>query len=332
MNETNTLPTVERDQPPSQIARQSATPADLVRYAMDTNADLDRLEKLMAMQQKWEEHEARKAFVADMAEFKRNPPEIMKDTHVEFRTDRGITSYWHASIGTVVEKIVAGLSEHGFSHRWIPERVEGGIIRITCVITHKLGHSESTTLEAGLDASGGKNNIQAMISTKTYLERHSLLAATGLATKDMTDDYDQKEGERRAAESTRKAGTTKQEQKTPEPWPADKFAATMSKEGKMVLAGTKTAADLLAWMQTKAPLTDEQKAAVLALRPVQADPKCEPEIMASADQLALIRANMEDLGIADTDVCKRFNLASLDALPASMVEAVAQFIADPIGA
>lgn len=183
---TMALPVVQSPQK-SNIAAM-ATPADLVRYAMESGADLDRLERLMDMQIKWEANEARKAYHLAMADFKRNPPTIHKDKHVEFRTDKGVTAYDHATLGNVVDKVVAALAEHGFSHRWVPGRSEGGMISVTCVITHKLGYSEETRLEAGLDQSGGKNNIQAMISTKSYLERHSLLAAVGLATRDTPDD------------------------------------------------------------------------------------------------------------------------------------------------
>lgn len=170
------------------VAASSATPADLVRYAIESGADLDRLERLMDMQIKWEANEARKAFAESMAEFKLNAPVILKDKYVSFETGKGTTAYSHATIGNVVEKVVAGLANHGFSHRWVPGRKEGGVLTITCVITHKLGHSEETTLEGGADASGGKNNIQAMSSTNTYLERYSLLAAVGLAPKDQPDD------------------------------------------------------------------------------------------------------------------------------------------------
>lgn len=170
------------------VVAVSATPADLVRYALESGADLDRLERLMQMQMQWEDREARKAFDAAMAEFKLNPPTILKDKHVEFKTNSGVTAYDHATIGNVVEKVVASLATYGFSHRWIPRRMENGSMSITCVIKHKLGHSEETTLEAGLDQSGGKNSIQAMSSTVTYLERYSLLAAVGLATKDQPDD------------------------------------------------------------------------------------------------------------------------------------------------
>jgi hypothetical protein len=175
-------------QPHSSVVAAAATPADLLMHAMNSGADLDRLERLMDMQMKWEQREAHKAYTEAMAEFKRNAPTINQDKYVSFDTSKGTTAYAHATIGNVTGKIVGALAEHGFSHRWIPSRGEGGMIAVTCEITHKLGHSETTTLEAGLDQSGGKNNIQAMASTITYLERYTLLAATGLAVKDQMDD------------------------------------------------------------------------------------------------------------------------------------------------
>lgn len=180
----------------SALPAVGANPAALIMYAMDKGADVEKLEQLFALQQKWEANEARKAYVAAMARFKKNPPTIIKDKHVSFKTEKGVTAYDHATIGEVCEKIVGALAEHGFSHRWIPKRGEGGMMTITCVITHELGHSEETSLEAGLDTSGGKNNIQAMVSTTTYLQRHSLIAATGLAPKSLPDDDGHGAGEK----------------------------------------------------------------------------------------------------------------------------------------
>lgn len=184
------------DVQPALPARQpanSVTPIDLLRHALDSGADLDRLEKLMDLQQRWEADQARKAFADDMARFKARPIEIAKDKLVSFKTDKGRTEYMHATIGNVVETIVPILAEFGFSHRWDMDQRDGLVI-VTCVITHKLGHSQSTTLKASPDQSGGKNSIQSIISTKTYLERHTLLAATGLATKDSEDDDGQAAG------------------------------------------------------------------------------------------------------------------------------------------
>lgn len=166
--------------------KEPVTPRSLVEMAVAQGADLDRLEKLMELQLRWEADQARKAFVEAMAEFKTNPPEIIKATKVSFKTSSGVTEYKHASIGDVTAAIINGLSAHGFSHRWDLDQSSG--IKVTCIVTHRMGHTEKTTLTAPADTSGGKNTIQAISSTITYLERYTLLAATGLATHDMADD------------------------------------------------------------------------------------------------------------------------------------------------
>lgn len=173
----------------SQSSRSLAavTPADLLRIAVDSGADLDRLEKLMSLQERWEADQARKAFADDMARFKQKPIVIIKDNLVSYGEGRNKTEYMHATIGNVVDVIVPQLAEFGFSHRWDLEQRDGQVI-VTCVITHRLGHCQKTTLMAAPDASGGKNGIQSVISAKTYLERHTLLAATGAATRDQMDD------------------------------------------------------------------------------------------------------------------------------------------------
>jgi len=161
----------------------SATPSDLIRYALDNNVEIDKLQELYALQQRWEADQAKREFVMAMAEAKADAPEIIKEKLVEFKTTR----YFHATIGNVVTTIVPWLAKHGFSHRW-STRQENGLVYVTCVLTHERGHSETCELFAAPDESGGKNLIQALVSTKTYLERHTLLAATGLATSDEDDD------------------------------------------------------------------------------------------------------------------------------------------------
>ena len=85
------------------------------------------------------------------------------------------------------EVIGKALSKHDLSHRWDVEQ-NGAEIRVTCVLTHVRGHRESVPMVATADASGSKNPIQAIGSTITYLQRYTLLAATGMAVKDQDDD------------------------------------------------------------------------------------------------------------------------------------------------
>lgn len=192
--------TVIIDQPvaiqqPRAIAAQAPTPAELLRHAMNTNADPALLEKFMALQERWEANEARKAFVAAMAEFKAEPLEIFKRKEVGYETKDGdFVGYKHAQLSDVAEVVVPALARHGLSHRWDIKQESGRVI-VTCTVTHRQGHSESVTIDAAPDNSGKKNAIQQVASAVTYCQRYTLLAITGLATKDLPDDDGQGAGD-----------------------------------------------------------------------------------------------------------------------------------------
>lgn len=165
-------------------AKTNQSPIDaMIATALDQNVDLSRLEKLWELKMKWEADNARRAYIEAMAEFKKNPPEIEKTKEVKF----GNTKYKHAVLFDVAEKINAALSEQGLTASWTTTQ-EANQVTVTCRITHILGHCEETSLSSAHDNSGGKNTIQAIGSAITYLQRYTLLALTGLATKDQDND------------------------------------------------------------------------------------------------------------------------------------------------
>lgn len=169
-------------------AVQEITPMTMLNMLVQQGADPERLAQMMELQERWEANNARKAYVAAMNEFRSNPPDIYKDKKVSFETLKGKTEYSHAKLDSVTRILGEALSKYGLSYAWKTEQGDGGVVKVTCIITHALGHSESTSLQASPDQSGGKNNIQAVGSTVSYLERYTLLALTGMATKDMDDD------------------------------------------------------------------------------------------------------------------------------------------------
>lgn len=166
------------------------TPADLLKIAVTQNADIDKLEKLMQLWREYKRDAAREAFVAAMNAFKKNPPAILKNTTASMAIKQekggGSYSYSYATLDQVCRAVVQGLSEVGISHRWTMK--QNGVIQVTCVLTHELGHAEETSLEGAADLSGGKNSIQAVGSTVTYLQRYTLLAACGLAASGTDTD------------------------------------------------------------------------------------------------------------------------------------------------
>jgi hypothetical protein len=162
---------------------QEVTPMSLLQTAVSNGADIDKLGKLMDLQLRWEANNARKAFVKAMNAFKADAPEIFKDRQVAYKD----VAYKYATLANVCDKVTGTLSKHGISHRWRTEQSEA-VIRVTCILTHELGHFEETTLSAMPDATGSKNAIQAIGSTVKYLQRYTLLAATGLEAGNEDND------------------------------------------------------------------------------------------------------------------------------------------------
>lgn len=161
-----------------------ANPMQMLQIAVQKGVDTEQLSKLMDLEERWRANKAREAYVRAMTAFKSEPTRILKTKQVSIP---GGAQFAHAKLADVVDGTCATLSRHGLSHRWETTQANGGI-SVTCILTHESGHSERTTLTAPPDDSGKKNGIQAIGSTVTYLERYTLMAATGLAAADMDDD------------------------------------------------------------------------------------------------------------------------------------------------
>lgn len=195
------------------------TPAEFVQLAISQKADLATVERAMDLYERWERREARMAYVEAMVAFKKNPPTIIKNKHVSFeRKDGGFTEYDHATLDHLCDEVIAGLAAVGLSHHWKVEQKDPWIM-VTCVITHESGHFEETMLQGIADASGGKNAIQAIGSTVSYLQRYTLFCATGLASGHVDND-----GAGGAPTTERKAAPaplpTELKRKAPQPVPA----------------------------------------------------------------------------------------------------------------
>ena len=180
---TSPVAKIERHPPP-----QPVTPMQMLAMAIERGADMEQLEKLLNLQERWEAGEARKAFVAAKAAFKAEPVKIEKNKRVRYSTGKGETEYDHATLDHVANAVGPALGKHGLTYSWKTDQGDGGVIRVTCILTHELGHSEQVTLSGSPDNSGGKNNIQAVGSTVTYLQRYTLLSILGMAASDQDDD------------------------------------------------------------------------------------------------------------------------------------------------
>ena len=199
-----------------QVNQSAAIVSLIQRAATDESFDLEKLDRLLDVKERWEHEEARKAYVSALAAFKRNPPTLVKNQQVDFSARGGRTKYNYASLGDVASQVAAGLAEHGLSHGWAVKQEDSGVT-VTCTLTHEWGHSESVSIAAPEDASGNKNSIQQIGSTITYLERYTLLAITGLAAHDQDDDGQAAGPRRSEPQQSRRPQQTRTQPRPPAP-------------------------------------------------------------------------------------------------------------------
>lgn len=163
------------------------TPMDMLEKAITSGASLEVVEKLMVLQERWEANQGRKAFDNAMADAKAEIPVIMKNRVVDFTSQKGRTHYKHEDLAEVARTVTPILARHGLSYRFRTTSNINEPVTVTCIVSHRDGHYEENTLQAGRDDSGNKNSIQAVGSTLTYLQRMTLKAALGLAASDDDD-------------------------------------------------------------------------------------------------------------------------------------------------
>lgn len=178
------------------VEAKRPTMMHLMEMAITQGAKAEELGKLMELQFKWQAEEARLAYVEAVQLFKANPPELKRTKDVSYpNKGGGETSYSHVELHKANKAISEALRAVGLTATWKTSSDPSGRTFCTCVLTHALGHVEEiATLSAPADTSGGKNSIQAIGSTTSYLERYTLLAGLGLTPEGMDDDGRKSEG------------------------------------------------------------------------------------------------------------------------------------------
>jgi hypothetical protein len=168
---------------PLALTEGAAVLGMIERAARDQSVDLAKMAQLMEWRKEMIADQRRAAFDAAMASAKAEIPVIKKNRRVGFDHKSGgeRTEYSHEDMGEIARTVDPILGKFGLSYRY---RVSSNLnepISVTCIVSHRDGHFEETTLTAGRDDSGKKNAIQQVGSSITYLQRYTLKAALGLA-------------------------------------------------------------------------------------------------------------------------------------------------------
>lgn len=155
------------------------TPMEMLDRALVEGKPLEIVKELMDLQDRYEKTEARKAFDEAIAAAKAEIKPVVKNRE-------GHNKKKYADIAAIADAVDPIISKFGLSYRHSSTQTDR--ISVTCKLSHKLGYFEETTLSAQPDATGSKNEIQALGSTLTYLQRYTLVLALGLSSAEHDDD------------------------------------------------------------------------------------------------------------------------------------------------
>ncbi len=158
----------------------------LIAQAIDKSVPVETMEKLLAMRRELNAEAAKKVFDESMAAFQGECPTIVKTKAVP--TKAGGLAYKYAPIESIVEQTKVLIQKYGFSYAVKTETTPHGV-RSTCIVKHKDGHSEESSMEVPL---GNQTQVmsasQVTAAALTFAKRYAFCNAFGIMTGDGDND------------------------------------------------------------------------------------------------------------------------------------------------
>lgn len=174
-----------REQALAPVSDAAAIIQVIERAARDPNIDIDKMERLLQMQERIVARQAKAAYADALARLQPTLPIIGERGAI--KNSGGTVQSKYALWEDIVGVITPLLAAQGFSLSFRTGNREGKI-QVTGVLTHREGHSEETTLDLPADTSGSKNAVQAVASSVSYGKRYTAGALLNLRTGDLDDD------------------------------------------------------------------------------------------------------------------------------------------------
>jgi len=162
-------------------ANESAAILQVIeRAAMNPNVDIDKMERLLQMQERVLERDAKAQYAAAFADMQAELPEVEKK-------GKGHGSIKYAKWENIIGEIRPVLQKYGFGLSFRVSDADNGVY-VTAILMHRAGHSEETSRTFPADKSGSKNDIQSVGSAIQYGKRYMGCAILNITTGDEQDD------------------------------------------------------------------------------------------------------------------------------------------------
>jgi len=175
------------------VVTQGSSPAEMIRMAVSGGADLDKLEKLLALQERFEANEARKIFAKDFAVAQANILPVVKKKYNQQTKSK------YSDLSDVIETTQPIYTKEGFSVTFdegdspLPEHA-----RILADVIHHAGHTRSYHYDVPFDGKGIQGNanmtkIHGKASSTSYGRRYLMCMIWNIPTSDNDGNTEQAE-------------------------------------------------------------------------------------------------------------------------------------------
>lgn len=167
------------------IAQETSAILSMIeRVASNPETDIEKLERMLDMQERVLNRNAMVAFNGAMAEMQSEIPTIEKGGAIVVN---GQERSKYARFEDIMRVVKPLMQRHGFAVSFRTDTGEG-FVKVTGVLMHREGHREETSMSLPIDSSGSKNTVQAIGSSTAYGKRYVLCALLNIATGDEDDD------------------------------------------------------------------------------------------------------------------------------------------------
>lgn len=151
------------------------------RLAKDPGVDVDKLQRLIDMQERILAHNAKAAFDAAFAAMQPAIPSIDEKGRIVVDGQTRSTYAKNEDIQDVIRPILA---RHGFALSFETRWPEKGGVEVVGTLAHLEGYSRSSTFRAMADKTGSKNEIQALGSSTSYGRRYTTIDLLNISTRE----------------------------------------------------------------------------------------------------------------------------------------------------
>ena len=163
--------------------------AVIERAARDETVDVEKMERLFALQERVQDRAAKQAFTEAKIAMRPALPEITMKGMIVIRKDGRITQETpFARFEDLHELVTPILSDHGFDLKFKNGLAPDGKVRVTTILSHVAGHEDETHFDLPHDSSGSKNPVQAVGSSTKYGMRYGTISILNLRVVGDDDD------------------------------------------------------------------------------------------------------------------------------------------------